>query len=155
MRAKQLRGLSPVVATVVLVAAAIVIATMVVVWTSGYITQQTSQASTTGCGIQTSYSLENTVYEPSTGNLTAKLTNAGTRPVSNFSIDVELLNGTITTVVAENPAQTANVTAGQSAFLSARTGWNTTTGSPTIKSFRIRNSNCKTYFLPTEDFSLR
>ena len=149
------KGVSPVVATVVLVAAAIVVATIVTVWTSGYVSRETTSAGTAGCAVNTVYAIENAVYAQTNGNFTARLTNSGTRTVGNFTVDVELLNGTITSSLAENPSNTANVTSGQSVFLSARTGWNTTTGSPTLKSFKVRNNVCKNAFYATEDFTLQ
>ncbi len=154
MRASR-KGVSPVVATVVLVAAAIVIATIVTVWTSGYVSRETAGAQTAACATNTVYALENAVLTPSNGNFTARLTNTGTRTVSNFTVDIELLNGTITFSQADNPSNTTNVTSGQSVFLSARTGWNTTTGSPAVKSFKVRNNVCKNAFATTEDFTLQ
>ena len=144
------KAVSPIVATVVLIAAAIVVGTMAVVWTSGWVSQRTTEAGTSSCALQTAYGLENIRYTQSTGLIELKLTNTGTETIGNFTIETELLNGTITSVLASNPSAATNVTSGQSVYVSANTTW----ANQTIRSFKVRNNACKNFFITSDRFTI-
>jgi len=87
-----MRGISPVIATVLLIAVAVSAGMLVTTWiTQWVVTQTTSEAQT--CSINTQYVIDTVVFNESGNNLLKiKITNKGSQPLYGFS--VELDNGT-------------------------------------------------------------
>src|SRR3989338_2847885 len=139
------KAVSPVVATVLLVAAAILIGSMAVVWVSGFVSQQTSKAKESSCAFDVQYTLGEAQFN-SSGGFKVKVTSTGSDTVGNFTVEVEHSNGTILRRAAVAPAATANLTAGQSDYIIGNQGVQLDNE---VKSVRVLNDVCKQFAAST------
>ncbi len=144
-----LKAISPVVATVVLVAAAILIGSVAVVWVSGFVSQQTLRATESACGLDIQYTLSGAQVN-STGGVRVALTNTGQKAVGNFTVELELTNGSIFRVPAPIPAATDNLTTSQTDFVIIQP-CSTSCASldNLVKSVRVLNNVCKPFHATT------
>ena len=142
-------GVSPIIATVLLVAAAILIGSVAVVWVSGFVSQQTSKASASSCALDVQYSLGEAQFN-STGGYRIRVTNTGTDSVGNFTVEIEHSNGTILRRAAPLPTPSTNLTQGQSDYVIGSQG---VALDNEVKSVRVLNGACKQFTATTTQIS--
>ena len=145
------KGISPVIATVLLVAAAILIGAVATVWVSSYTSQQLAKTDTASCAGTVQYTLGEAQFN-SSGGFKVKVTNSGTDAVGNFTVEVEHSNGTILRRAAVAPAATANLTAGQSDYIIGNQGVQVDNE---VKSVRVLNNVCKQFAASTTQVAYR
>lgn len=86
-----MKGISPVIAAVLLIAITVTVGVMISSWITHWVTSRTSQASS-ACVTNTNYRVDSATFDSSTNNLTLVLTNLGSVELHGFG--VQMLNGT-------------------------------------------------------------
>jgi flagellin-like protein len=90
----RLKGVSPIIATVLLIAVAISVGIMVTTWITQWVVHQTGSESMT-CAINTNYIIDTAEFNKSTtlnSTLLLKVTNHGTEKIYGFGVQLD--NGT-------------------------------------------------------------
>src|SRR3989338_545681 len=144
------KGISTVVASVLLVAAAIIIGVVATTWASGFVGQKTASAGSAGCATSTAFTVSdvevnNATTRNDTSNMTARLTNVGQDDLKNFTVEWEFGNGTIVSFVANSPGQNDNITAGQSVQLQSKVNTSENSAKTVLKSMTVTAGSCKAY----------
>ena len=140
------KGISPVVASVILVAAAVLIGAVATVFVSSFVGQKTTQANTAGCAVTNQFTISDAQIN-STGAVRVKLTNSGQGTVSNFTIEVTLTNGTIERKLALSPTNTTNMTSGQSTFVMSNVF--DASVDNLVSEVKVTSNTCKQFYAPT------
>src|SRR3989338_1892296 len=140
------KGISPVVASVILVAAAVLIGAVATVFVSSFVGQKTTQANTAGCAVTNQFTISDAQVN-STGAVRVKLSNSGQGTVSNFTIEVTLTNGTIERKLALSPSSTANITSGQSTFVMSNVF--DANVDNLVGEVKVTSDACKQFYAPT------
>ena len=150
---KSKKGVSPVVAVVLLIAVAVTVGMLVTTWITSWVTEQTSKPSLT-CAINTNYIIDSARFNY-TGNeiLLIKITNEGSEELYAFGLILD--NGTLikqfnTTQINASPNVTANnkLKQEQSTYLTLNlsNATTSTTGGPifgrTLTEVRVTNNAC-------------
>jgi flagellin-like protein len=86
-----MKGISPVIAAVLLIAITVAVGVMISSWVTQWVTSRTRQASS-ACVTDTNYKIDSAIFDTDTNNLTLRLTNLGRVELYGFS--VQILNGT-------------------------------------------------------------
>jgi len=86
-----MKGISPVVAAVLLIAITVAVGVMVSSWVTQFITTRTRETSS-ACMTSTNYKIDSVEFAYSTNNTTIKITNLGQLGIYGFSVQV--MNGT-------------------------------------------------------------
>ncbi len=86
-----MKGISPVIAAVLLVAISVAVGVLLSSWITHWVSTRTQQASS-ACVTNTNYRIDSATFDSSTNNLTILLTNLGNVGLYGFSVQV--LNGT-------------------------------------------------------------
>jgi len=143
-----LKGISPVVAVVILMALVVTLGIMVSIWTTGWFSTQRS-AQEFGCASRSRYIIENAKYYLSETTLKFRITNKGDEGLYEFA--VSLYNGTMT----ENMITTAgNITLSEaitstnklgreeSVYMAVNLSGGRNMG-PTLTQVRVKNGACE------------
>ncbi len=85
-----MKGISPIIAAVVLIAISVAVGVMISSWITHWVTTQTGV--TTQCVALTNYNIESATYTSSNSNLTLVVTNLGSIELYGFS--VQIMNST-------------------------------------------------------------
>lgn len=94
-----MKGISPIVAVVILMALAVTIGIMVSIWMTGWVSTQ-RESEEFGCAGRTRYIIESAKYTQSDTGLRFRLTNKGGEGIYGF--DLMLFNGTDSETLAYN-----------------------------------------------------
>ncbi len=86
-----MRGISPIVAVVLMVAVAISIGVLVTIWITSWVTTQTTNPSLT-CVVYTNYIIDSATYYNNSNELRVKITNKGQEGLWGFGLSAD--NGT-------------------------------------------------------------
>ena len=109
----KIRGVSPIIAVVVLIGLTVVLAGLLSSWAVSIITQSSQQDM---CWVDTVYTISDASYNDSTGFISLRLKNSGKLAVYNFSIEAD--NGTTIVVVpALSPDASFSVGPGMSQYI--------------------------------------
>ena len=113
-----MKGVSPVVAGVILISVAVVVGVMVSTWVTNWVSTQTSTSPT--CALNTQYVIDSATFTSSINETRIKITNKGSEGIYRFEMTVD--NGTniirLSTVTESFNTSTANrLTQGQSMYL--------------------------------------
>ena len=109
------KGLSPLIAVVILVGLAVTVSGLVSSWLGTFVTESTTSST---CVLNTIYTMSGTTYDTTTGQIKTKIKNAGTLSIYNFTFEAD--NGTdIATFPASAPSATVRITPGQSQYVKA------------------------------------
>jgi flagellin-like protein len=145
------KGISPIVAAIILIGVTIVIGIMISTWVSQWLFTNIENVPST-CPTSTLYELSSVKYNKTTQILTLKLTNKATQTLYNFTIEATDSSSSIyrNTSVATNPSVTSTspLTQEQSVFLTANM---TTTNS--LSSVKVINGACIGFSRTTETIS--
>lgn len=95
----EMRGVSPIVAVIVMVALAVTMGVMVSIWMTGWVSTQKGSEEF-GCAARTRYLIESAKYTQSDSGLRFRLTNMGEEGLYGF--DIMLFNGTNSETFAYN-----------------------------------------------------
>ena len=147
-----MKGVSPVVAGVILIAVAVIVGTMVSSWVTSWTATQTS--STPTCAVNTQYVIDSTTYTSSTNELRLKITNRGSEGIYGFEITVDNSTDILrfsTVTESPNTSYTSKLTQGNSAYLTATAAgtFNTTLCSQATE-IRVANTGCPSVIAKTE-----
>jgi flagellin-like protein len=85
---KKRKAISPIIATVLLIAVAVAIGVLVSTWITKWTLETTESASTSACAASTIYDLSDTEYNTSSKILKTIVTNKGSQEIYNFSLEV-------------------------------------------------------------------
>ena len=85
-----MKGISPIIAAVVLIAISVAVGVMISSWVTHWVTSQTGV--TTQCVALTNYNIESATYTSNNNNLTLVVTNMGSIKIYGFS--VQIMNST-------------------------------------------------------------
>ncbi len=85
-----MKGISPIIAAVVLIAISVAVGVMISSWVTHWVTSQTGV--TTQCVALTNYNIESATYTSNSNNLTLVVTNMGSIKIYGFS--VQIMNST-------------------------------------------------------------
>ena len=111
------KGISPVIAVVILIAVAVTIGGVVSSWVNSLVTESSKQDT---CPITTSYSLTEARYNSSSGYIRIKLKNTGRDSLYNFTVEAD--NGTtIAHIIPVSPLPAEQVGPGMSQYVVANT----------------------------------
>lgn len=132
------KGISPVVAVVILIAIAVMIGGLVSSWMSSFVSENTDQDM---CAINTLYSITDITVNDSNGEIKLRLKNTGKLAVYNFSIEAE--NGTTFEIIpATSPAANYSIGPGETQYVIANTtGYNITN----IDTLTVISGSCSGY----------
>lgn len=135
------KGISPLVAVVILIALVITVGGLISSWISTFVIETSNQDT---CAISTIYSVTEVSHNETTGHLKARITNSGQDTVHNFTVEAD--NGSmIVTIAPTSPASTYELDPGQSQYLLANTtNYNITS----IDVIRVIAGSCPGY-VPT------
>jgi flagellin-like protein len=86
-----MKGISPVIAAVLLIAISVAVGVMISSWITHWVSSRTTHASS-ACVTSTNYKIDSATFDSSTDNLTLVITNLGN--VELYGFDVQILNGT-------------------------------------------------------------
>ena len=86
-----MKGISPVIAAVLLIAITVAVTVMLSSWITHWISSRTTEASS-ACVTHTNYKIDSATFDSSGNNLTMVITNLGSNEIYGFSMQV--LNGT-------------------------------------------------------------
>lgn len=89
-----MKGMSPIIAAVVLIAITVAVGVMISSWVTHWVTTQTGV--TTQCVALTNYNIESATYTGNNKNLTMVVTNLGTIKLYGFSIQMMNLTDIVT-----------------------------------------------------------
>jgi len=107
------KGISPIVAVVVLIGVAVMLGGLVSSWMSSFI-DDSSKYDT--CAIMTMYTISDAVVNESSGKLIVKLKNIGKSAVYNFTFEAD--NGTVLDIMpATSPADTYRLEPGRTQYI--------------------------------------
>lgn len=147
-----MKGVSPVVASVILIAVAVVVGVMVSTWVTHWTATQTE--TTQSCAINTQYVIDSATFTSSTNETRARITNKGSEGIYGFEMTVD--NGTDLirfSTITETPStsSTNKLTQGNSAYLSATAvgDFNITLCSQ-AKEIRVSNRGCPSVLVKTK-----
>jgi flagellin-like protein len=82
-----MKGISPVIASVLLIGIAIAVAVMLSSWITHWVSTRTQQASS-ACVTSTNYKIDSARFNMNTNNMTITLTNLGSTELYGFSVQV-------------------------------------------------------------------
>jgi flagellin-like protein len=82
-----MKGISPVIAAVILIAISVVVGVMLSSWVTHWITERTGSASS--CAAYTNYRIDSAKYSSTTKNLTIVVTNLASVKLYGFSIQMQ------------------------------------------------------------------
>ena len=85
------KGISPVIASVLLIGITVAIGVMLSSWITHWISNKTQDISS-ACATSTNYKIDSVIYSAATKNMTIMLTNMGSVELYGFS--VQIMNGT-------------------------------------------------------------
>ena len=146
------KGVSPVVASVILIAVAVVVGTMVSTWVTQWTSTQTS--GTQSCAINTQYVVDSAKFTSSTNITTIKITNKGSEGVYGFGLTVDNKTDVMRlTKITESPStsSTSKLTQGNSAYLTVTVaGAENVTLMSTATEISISNTGCSSVSAKTE-----
>jgi len=146
------KGVSPVVAGVILIAVAVVVGTMVSTWVTQWTSTQTS--GTQSCAINTQYVVDSSKFTSATNTTTIKITNKGSEGVYGFEITVDNSTDVMRlTNLGESPStsSTSKLTQGNSAYLTVTiTGAENVTLMTTTNEISVSNTGCTSVSAKTE-----
>ena len=86
-----MKGISPVIAAVLLIAITVAVGVMISSWITHWVSSRTQQASS-ACVTNTNYRIDSVSFDSSTNNMTIIITNLGS--VELYGFTVQVLNGT-------------------------------------------------------------
>jgi flagellin-like protein len=89
-----MKGISPIIAAVVLIAISVAVGVMISSWVTHWVTTQTGV--TTQCVALTNYNIESATYTGNNNNLTMIVTNLGTIKLYGFSVQIMNLTSIVT-----------------------------------------------------------
>lgn len=147
-----MKGVSPIVASVILISVAVVAGVMVSTWVTHWTSTQTS--TTQSCAINTQYVIDSATFTGSTNETRVKITNKGSEGIYGFEITVD--NGTDITRFSAvtdsiNTSTTSKLTQGNSAYLNVRTAGNFNISvCNKAKEIRVTNRACSSVMAKTE-----
>ncbi len=147
-----MRGVSPVVAGVILIAVAVVVGVMVSTLVTSWTSTQTSTTPT--CAVNTHYVVDSATFTSSSNETRIKITNKGSEGIYGFEITVD--NGTNIvrfSAITEsfNTSATSKLTQGNSIYLSATpAGTFNVTLCSQAKEIRVSNTGCPSVLIKTE-----
>jgi flagellin-like protein len=82
-----LKGISPIIASVLLIGITVAIGVMLSSWITHFISTRTQDISST-CATSTNYKIDSAIFQTSTNNMTLIITNLGTVDLYGFSVQV-------------------------------------------------------------------
>lgn len=134
------KGISPIVATIILIGVTILIGIMISTWVSQWLLTTVGNVPST-CPTNTLYQLSNAKYNKTTQIMTVMVTNKGSQVLYNFTIEVNDTSSNLyrNTSVVTSPSVSSSspLTQEQSTILTANM---TTTNS--IESVKVINGAC-------------
>ncbi|NIO21479.1 MAG: hypothetical protein GTN76_12250 [Candidatus Aenigmarchaeota archaeon] len=89
-----MKGISPIIAAVVLIAISVAVGVMISSWVTHWVTSQTGV--TTQCVALTNYNIESATYTSNNKNLTMVVKNLGTIQIYGFSVQIMNLTNIVT-----------------------------------------------------------
>jgi flagellin-like protein len=108
-----MKGLSPIVAVVILIGVAVMLGGLVSSWLSSFVDQSSKYDA---CAITTLYTITDATVNATSGELKLKVKNVGKSAVYNFSIEVS--NGTLIDVLpATSPPDTYRLESGRTQYI--------------------------------------
>jgi flagellin-like protein len=122
------KGISPVIAVVILIAVAVTIGGVVSSWVNSLVTETAKQDT---CSITTSYSISEARYNSSSGDIRIKIRNTGRDSLYNFTVEAD--NGTVIAhIVPTSPVPNQQVGPGMSQYIIANTTYYNITNVKTV-----------------------
>jgi len=109
-----MKGISPIVASVLLIAVAISVGVLATTWVRNWIMEQTSQ-DLSSCVLDTEYQIDSTQYNSTSKLLTLKITNKNSRNIWGFGVMLD--NGSTVLDVAYS---SSNITLSPSITLNSK-----------------------------------
>jgi archaellum component FlaF (FlaF/FlaG flagellin family) len=147
-----MKGVSPVVAGVILISVAVVVGVMVSTWVTNWTSTQTSNTPT--CAVNTHYVIDSATFTSSTNETRVKITNRGSEGIYGFEMTVD--NGTdilrfSTITESFNTSVTSKLTQGNSIYLSAVVNGTFNKSICSLaKEIRVSNRGCPSVLIKTE-----
>jgi len=89
-----MKGISPIIAAVVLIAISVAVGVMISSWVTHWVTTQTGV--TTQCVALTNYNIESATYTSNNNNITVIVTNLGAIKLYGFSVQIMNLTNIVT-----------------------------------------------------------
>jgi flagellin-like protein len=109
------KGLSPIVAVVILIGIAVMAGGMLSSWVTSFITDNSRQDT---CAVTTMYTLSDVTYNATSGEVKVRVKNTGSTVLQNFSVEAD--NGTlIARAVASSPDPSYTVGRGMAQYVVA------------------------------------
>ena len=109
------KGLSPVIAVVILIGIAVITGGILSSWVTSFVTDTASQST---CAINTMYTLSEATYNATSGIVKVKVKNTGSASLSNFSVEAD--NGThVARALVSFPDPSYSVGSGMSQYVLA------------------------------------
>jgi flagellin-like protein len=108
------KGISPIVAVVVLVGLAVMTGGLVSSWITSFVQDSTRDADT--CAITTMFTISDASVNETSGELKVKVKNTGKDDIYNFTLEVD--NGTLLKAFkATSPSETYRVSSGETQYI--------------------------------------
>jgi len=133
-----MKGLSTIVAAIILIALVVTAAGIVGSWITNFVTQ-TTNADT--CAVTTTYTVTDAYYNSTSGEIRVKLKNTGKSDLFNFTVEAD--NGTlIASVGAYSPLASFRLGQGKSQYIMANINDTNMTNVDTVK---VLAGSCTSY----------
>lgn len=136
-----LKGISPIIAIVVLIALVVTLAGLISSWLSGMIDDA---AHSDTCAINTMYTMSEATYSAGTGMVKVKVKNTGKLALYNFTIEADNMTF-ITIMPASSPDPSYHLNSGQTQYIMANASFYNITNIDTVK---VLVRSCPVYSLP-------
>jgi flagellin-like protein len=145
----MMKGISPIIATVLLIAVAVAIGVLVSTWITRWTLEQTQTAETATCATTTIYDVSDAAYNTTTQMLTLIVTNKGSSAVYNFTI--EAVDNTTAIKLNVTPSYSPTGTTASTPLLQGRSFSLTANMSTTNKltSVKVTNTACGAFYKAT------
>jgi len=132
------KGLSPIIAVVLLIAIAVVMGGILASWISDFVSKNFQRDT---CSITTMYSVSDTVYNATSNEVRLKIKNTGDEDLYNFTVEAD--NGTdIAVLPATYPPASYVLNPGRTQYVIASGTYHNITNIRTIK---ILVGSCRSY----------
>jgi flagellin-like protein len=132
------KGVSPVVAVVILVGLAVMIGGLVSSWLTSFVADSARQDT---CAITTTYTLTEPTYNPTSGELKVRLKNTGNNELYNFTFEAD--NGTVIMLIpATYPNESYHVGSGRTQYVTGNVTDFNITG---VDEVTVLTASCPSY----------